>query len=120
MVLQLKKGDKIYLLTKNLKTRQKSNKIDLIKIKPFFIKAKKRTITYKLKLHKNVIVYLIFYILLLELADSKIPMKDKFYYQAQEKNKFNIKKIWIKKIIIIFISEKNTLYQKTYKKYLKT
>ena len=38
---QLKKGDKVYLLTKNLKTRILSKKLDYIKVGPFFIKEVK-------------------------------------------------------------------------------
>ena len=41
---------KIYLLMKNPKTRKKKKKLDYVKIKPFFIKVKKITISYKLEL----------------------------------------------------------------------
>ena len=74
MILQLKKGYKVYLFIKNLKTKKKSKKFDYIKVKPFFIKAKKRIGSYNLKLFKDTKVQLIFYILLLELTDSKIPI----------------------------------------------
>ncbi len=59
----------MYLLTKNLKTKKKSKKLDHIKIESFFIKAIKESINYKLDLPKNVKVFLVFYILLLELVD---------------------------------------------------
>ena len=93
MALQLKEEDKVYLLTKNLKTRKKSKKLDYIKVGPFSIKVKKKPVFYKLELPKDAKVYLIFYVLLLELADSKISIQDMFYYQVQEDNKFKVKKI---------------------------
>ena len=34
---QLKKGDRVYLLTKNLKTRKRSKKLDHVKVGPFLI-----------------------------------------------------------------------------------
>ena len=36
---------------KNLKTRKRSKKLDYIKIKLFFIKAKKKNVNYKLELY---------------------------------------------------------------------
>ena len=68
----LKKEDKVYLLMENSKTRKKSKKPNYIKIELFFIKAKKRTISYKLELFQNFKVYFVFYILVLELIEFKI------------------------------------------------
>ena len=48
IALQLKEEDKIYLLTKNLKIRKKSKKLDHVKVGPFFIKIKKEIVSYKL------------------------------------------------------------------------
>ena len=81
------------MLTKYLKTRKKNKKLDSIKIKPFFINAKKEIISYKLELHKNIKVYHIFYILLLELTDFKTYIYNTFYYQILKKNEFEVKKI---------------------------
>ena len=39
MIFQLNEGDKVYLLTKNLKIKKKSKKLDYIKIGLFFIKT---------------------------------------------------------------------------------
>ena len=79
---RLKKGDKIYLLIKNWKIRKKSKKFDNIKVGLFFIKAKKETISYKLKLPKDIKIYFVFYLLLLELAGLKISLQDIFYNQV--------------------------------------
>ena len=59
----------MYLLTKNLKIRKKSKKLDHVKVESFFIKAIKESINYELDLPKNVKVFLIFYISLLKLVD---------------------------------------------------
>ena len=70
MTSQLKERDKIYLLTKNLKIRKKSKKLNHVKNESFFIKIVKRLINYELNLFKNVKVFLVFHISLLKLIDS--------------------------------------------------
>lgn len=47
-------------------------KHEYIKFRPFFIKAKRRTIKYELELPKITKVQLVFYMLLLKLVDIKI------------------------------------------------
>ena len=74
MASQLKKRDKMYLLTKNLKTRKKSKKLDHVKVEPFFIKEVKGSINYELDLPKNAKVFLVFHISLLELVDPNTPI----------------------------------------------
>ena len=44
------------------------------------MKAKKKTMSYKLELLKDGKVYFVFYILLLELTDPKTSIQDTFYY----------------------------------------
>ena len=58
----------VYLLKKNIKTKQLSDKLDYIKIGPFKIKKKLRPVTFKLSLLKKIRIYPIFYISLLEPA----------------------------------------------------
>jgi len=90
---QLKKRDKIYLLTKNLKIKKpRIRKLDYVKVGPFLIKIVKRPVNYKLDLLKNAKVFSIFYILLLESADLSTFIQDTFYYQSQ-KIEFEIEKI---------------------------
>ena len=48
MYPQLKKGDKVYLNIKNLKSKRLSKKLNYIKVKPFLIKRSKGPINYKL------------------------------------------------------------------------
>ncbi len=60
----------MYLFTKNLRTRKLSKKLNHVKVESFFVKKTKRSINYKLDLPKDVKIFLVFYILLLELIDS--------------------------------------------------
>ncbi len=69
MASQLKERNKIYLLTRNLKTKKKSKKLNYVKIELFFIKIVKRLVNYELDLPKNARVFLVFHVLLLELVD---------------------------------------------------
>ncbi len=92
-VSQLKKRDKVYFFTKNLRTKKLSKKLNYIKVDLFFVKKTKRSINYKLDLFKNIKVFLVFYILLLKLANSNIFIQKTFYYKLQKKNRFKIERI---------------------------
>jgi hypothetical protein len=87
----------MYLLTKNLKIRKKSKKLDHVKIESFFIKAIKRSVNYELDLLKNAKVFLVFHISLLESADFSTPIQRTFHYHSQKENRFEIKRILEKK-----------------------
>jgi murein L,D-transpeptidase YcbB/YkuD len=97
MASQLKEGDKMYLLTKNLKIRKKSKKLDHVKVEPFFIKAVKGPINYELDLLKDAKVFLVFHISLLEPVDPSTSIQKTFHYKSQEKNRFEVKEILKKK-----------------------
>jgi hypothetical protein len=87
----------MYLLTKNLKIKKKSKKLDYVKIESFFIKAVKRLVNYELDLLKNVKVFLVFYISLLKSADLSTPIQETFHYYSQKENRFKIERILEKK-----------------------
>jgi len=97
MTPQLKKENKMYLLTKNLKIRKKSKKLDHVKVESFFIKAVKKSVNYELDLFKNVRVFLVFYISLLKSVDFSTSIQKTFHYKSQEKNRFEVKEILKKK-----------------------
>jgi hypothetical protein len=97
MAPQLKKRNKIYLLTKNLKTRKKSKKLDHVKVESFFIKAVKESVNYELDLPKDAKVFLVFHISLLKSADPSTPIQETFHYKSQKKNRFKVKEILEKK-----------------------
>ena len=90
---QLKEGDKVYLLTKNLKTRRPSKKLDHVKVGPFFIKAQRGAVSYELELPQDAKVHPVFHISLLEPADPGTPIQETFHYESQEENEFEVEKI---------------------------
>jgi hypothetical protein len=64
----LKKKNKIYLIQRNIQTKQLSIKLDHKKLGPFKIKGVIGLINYELVLPKTINIYLVFYISLLELV----------------------------------------------------
>jgi len=66
--LDLKEGDKVWLLYKNFKLRQLSKKLDYIKIGLFKIAAKISEVIYRLNLLIKIKIYLVQYIIMLEPA----------------------------------------------------
>jgi len=93
MAPQLKEGDRMYLLTKNLKIRKKSKKLDHVKVESFFIKAVKESINYELDLSKNARVFSVFYISLLESVDPSTSIQKTFHYKVQEESRYEVEKI---------------------------
>jgi hypothetical protein len=69
----LKKGDRVYLLQKNVKTQRPSDKLDHKKLGPFEINEVKGRVNYKLKLPKTMEIYPVFHVSLLELAPLGAP-----------------------------------------------
>ena len=84
---QLKKGDRVYLLTKNIKTKRPSKKLDYVKVGPFLIKQQKGPVNYELELPRDTNIHLVFYILLLELVDNQTPLQETFYFENEEEYK---------------------------------
>jgi len=87
----------MYLLTKNLKIKKKSKKLDRVKIESFFIKKVKKSVNYELDLLKNAKVFLVFHISLLKSADFSTSIQKTFHYYPQKKNRFEVEKILKKK-----------------------
>ena len=63
--LTLEEEDKVYLLRKNIKTKQPSDKLDYKKMGPFYIIEKLSEVNFRLLLPKTY-KHAVFYILLLE------------------------------------------------------
>jgi len=87
----------VYLLTKNLKIRKKSKKLNHVKVEPFFIKKVKESVNYELDLSKDAKVFLVFHISLLKSADPSTLIQETFHYYSQEKNRFEVERILEKK-----------------------
>ena len=64
----LKKGNKVYLLTKNFKSKRLSKKLNYIKIGPFKIINKIIEVLYRLNLLLKIKIHLVYYITILELV----------------------------------------------------
>ena len=82
---QLKEKNKVYLLTKNLTIKRLNKKLNYTKIESFFIKAVKESVNYELSLFKNIRIYSIFYINILESADLSILIQKDFHFENSEK-----------------------------------
>jgi hypothetical protein len=83
----------VYLLTKNLRTRRPTKKLDHVKVRPFFIQAQKGLVNYLLDLPKDAKIHLVFHMSLLEPADPRTPIQQEFHYQVEEDNEFKVEKI---------------------------
>ena len=70
--LNLKKGDKVWLLYKNFKNRQLSKKLDYVKLGLFMIVVKILKVMYKLDLPAKIKIYLVQYIVILKPAKGDI------------------------------------------------
>jgi len=66
--LDLKEGDKVWLLYKNFKLRWLSKKLDYIKIGLFKIIVRILEVMYRLNLLAKIKIYLVQYIIILELV----------------------------------------------------
>lgn len=90
---QFKKGDRVYLLTKNLKTQRNTKKLDYVKVGPFLINEVKGPNNYRLDLLADARIYPTFYISMLEPADKDIPLQTTFHFEPQEEDEFEVEKI---------------------------
>jgi hypothetical protein len=70
----LRKGDKVYLWRRNIRTKRLSNKLDFLKLEAFEIEDKKGLVNYKLKLPKGLRIYPVFYVSLLKLVHPDAPL----------------------------------------------
>jgi hypothetical protein len=64
----LKERDKVYLIQRNIQTKQPNTKLDHKKLGLFKIKRIIRLVNYELVLPKTINIYLVFHIFLLELV----------------------------------------------------
>lgn len=93
MAPQLKKGDRVYLLTKNLRTTRPSKGLDNIYVGPFLIKAQNGPVTYTLDLPPDAKIHPRFHVKLLKPADPETPLQKTFHYEPEEDNEFDVERI---------------------------
>lgn len=93
MAPQLKEGDKVYLLTKNLRTKRPNKGLDHVRVGPFLIKKRRGPVTYTLDLPKDAKIKPTFHVKLLEPADPTTPTQKTFYYEPEEETEFEVESI---------------------------
>jgi hypothetical protein len=93
MAPQLKEGDKVYLLTKNLKTKRPSQKLDHKKVGPFRIKRVKGLVDFELDLPKGTRIHPVFYISLLEPVDAQTLLQTTWHYHPEDNKEFEVEEI---------------------------
>ena len=94
----LKKRNKIYFYTKNLKiNKRRSKKLDHVKVELFLIKIVKKSINYELNFLINVKIFFVFHIFVLKSTHSNTLTQTIFRYQSQKNQKYEIERILRKK-----------------------
>ena len=93
--LDLKEGDKVYLLTKNFESKRLNKKLNHVKMGPFKIISKVTEVIYRLNLLLKIKIYLVHYIAMLEpVYKNHEPLVYKQdTYKGREENKQLVKKI---------------------------
>ena len=92
----LKKENKIYLFTKNFKTKKSNKKLNHVKVDLFFIKKVKESKTYELNLFKKIKIFSVFDISLLELANFSTSIEKRFYFESDNEKLYTVEKILTK------------------------
>ena len=88
----LKRGEKVYLLHRNIKTKKPSQKLDHQKIRPFIIKKQIRPINYQLRLPELMKhLHPVFHILLLEPAPQNTQTAENI--KIKEDDEYEVEKI---------------------------
>ena len=94
MAPQLKKGDKVYLLTRNWKTKKpRTKKLDYVKVRLFSVKEKTGPVNVRLRLLRDAQVHPNFHISIIKLADQSTPLQETFHYQPEEEQEFKAEQI---------------------------
>jgi hypothetical protein len=90
----LKRGEKVYLLQQNIKTKQPSQKLDHQKLGPFTIKEKLGPVNYKLQLPKSMSkIHPVFHISLLEPAPKNTKITKNIEINDNTEQEYEVKQI---------------------------
>ena len=90
----LKEGNKVYLLTKNLKiNKRKSKKLNHVKVESFFIKNVKGRINYELNFSIDVKIFFVFHIFVLKSTHSNTSIQITFRYKSQKNQEYEVERI---------------------------
>ena len=88
-----KEGDKVYLLRKNIKTKQPSSKLDYKMIGLYKIKKKVSNINYKLELPKGSRIHPIFYVSLLKEAAGAAETSSEEIQPEHKLDVYNVERV---------------------------
>jgi RNase H-like domain found in reverse transcriptase/Reverse transcriptase (RNA-dependent DNA polymerase)/Integrase zinc binding domain/Chromo (CHRromatin Organisation MOdifier) domain/Aspartyl protease len=86
----LRKGDPVYLLRKNIKTKRPSTKLDFTKLGPFEIEEVLGGLTYRLKLPSFMRIHPVFHISLLEPAPASAKTAQ---IETEPDNEYEVEKV---------------------------
>lgn len=85
-------GDKVYLATKNIKTKRPNDKLDFKYEGPFEVLEQRSPVNYRLKLPKGSGLFDIFHVSLLEPAHDETPIQDSIEVEPIE-DEYEVEKI---------------------------
>src|SRR5207248_10452836 len=71
---ELKKGDKVYLLQKNIQTDHPNKKLNFKKLEPYAVTSKKNCLNYEIEIPDNKNFFNVFHISLLEPTPNDIHL----------------------------------------------
>ena len=80
----LERGDKVYLSTKNLRSKRPSKKLDHVRIGLFEIEKRTGEVNYRLRLPKKARIHRVFHVSLLEPAPSDAAIKTEWHFEDDE------------------------------------
>ena len=86
-----KEGNKVYLLIKNLKSKQKCRKLDHIQIGPFKVEQQTSNVNYRLKLPEKAQIHWNFHVSLLEPAPADAQVK--IGWNMEKEEEYDMEKI---------------------------
>ena len=89
--LTFERGDNVYLLTKNLKSKRPSSKLDHVRIEPFEVEKQTSKVNYQLKLPAKAQIHPNFHVSLLEPALKNAPVQTE--WNIEEEEEYDVKKI---------------------------
>lgn len=93
----LKEGEKVYLLRRNIKTKRPSAKLDHIRLGPFTIEKKTGPVNYKLKLPTSMKIHPVFHISLLERAPANAKEPNNIELDETTEEEYEVEKILARK-----------------------
>jgi transposase InsO family protein len=90
----LKKGEKVYLLRRNIKTKRPSNKLDHLRLGPFEIEEKLGPVSYRLKLPESMKrLHSVFHISLLEPAPENAKIATNVQIEEESEDEYEVEEI---------------------------